>query len=294
MEQFLNQLVNGLQIGTIYALIALGYTMVYGIIKLINFAHGDLIMIGSYVAYLSIVHFGVPFPVAFLLAMLFCALTGVLMDRIAYRPLRHRPRLEALITAMGVSLFIEHGARNLPFIGPSFRRFPNVVDLKSYPLVSNVVVTNVQILNVVVAVVLMVILQYIIKRTKIGMAMRAVSLDLEAAKLMGIDVDRVIAVTFAIGGCLAGAAGVLMGVAYPRLSPYMGIMPGLKAFVAAVFGGIGSIPGAVVGGVLMGVVETFATAAYSQVAEGVFFVVLVAVLLFRPTGLLGEPIAEKV
>lgn len=294
MEQFLNQLINGLQVGTIYALIALGYTMVYGIIRLINFAHGDVIMIGSYVAYLSVVYLGAPFPIAFLLAMLICGLTGVLMDRIAYKPLRDRPRLEALITAMGVSLFIEHGARTLPFIGPSYRRFPDVIPTRSYEVVPNVVVTNIQMLNVLVAVVLMVILQYVIRRTKIGMAMRAVSQDRDAARLMGINVDLVIAVTFAIGGSLAGAAGVLMGVAYPRLSPYMGIMPGLKAFVAAVFGGIGSIPGAMVGGLVMGVVETFATAIRSQIAEGVFFAVLVVVLLFRPAGLLGKPATEKV
>ncbi len=294
MEQLLSQLINGIQVGTIYALIALGYTMVYGIIKLINFAHGDLIMIGSYVAYLSIVYLAVPFPVASLLAMLVCGLGGVLMDRIAYKPLRNQPRLYALVTAMGVSLFLENGARTLPFIGPGFRRFPDVITTQNYAVTPNVVVTNIQVFNIVVAVVLMAILQYVIKRTKIGMAMRAVSQDSDAARLMGINVDFVIAVTFAIGGILAGAAGILMSVAYPRLSPYMGIVPGLKAFVAAVFGGIGNIPGAMVGGLIMGIVETFATAAYSQVAEGIFFVVLIAVLLFRPTGLLGEPTAEKV
>lgn len=293
MDQILSQLINGLQVGTIYALIALGYTMVYGIIKLINFAHGDLIMIGSYVAFLSIVKFGLSFPIAFLLAMLVCGGTGVLMDRIAYKPLRSRPRLYALITAMGVSLFLEHGARNLPFIGPEYRTFPDVFPVHTFELMPNVVVTNIQIFNVVVALVLMAILQYFIKYTRIGMAMRAASQDPDGARLMGINVDQVISITFAIGGLLAGAAGVLMAVAYPRLSPYMGIVPGLKAFVAAVFGGIGSIPGAMVGGLIMGVVETFATAIYSQVAEGVFFVILIAVLLFRPTGLLGEASGEK-
>ncbi len=293
MEQLLSQIINGVQVGTIYALIALGYTMVYGIVKLINFAHGDLIMVGSYVAYLSIVHYQVPFPAAFLLAMLVCGSLGVLMDRIAYKPLRARPRLYALITAMGVSLFLEHGARNLPFIGPSFRRFPDVFPTQNYVLTGSVTVTNIQLFNVAVAVALMALLQYVIKYTRVGMAMRAASQDPDAARLMGINVDRVIATTFAIGGMLAGAAGVLLAVAYPRLSPYMGIVPGLKAFVAAVFGGIGSIPGAMVGGLIMGVVETLATAVYSQVAEGVFFVILIAVLLFRPAGLLGQPTVEK-
>jgi len=294
MEQLLNQIINGVQLGTIYALIALGYTMVYGIIKLINFAHGELIMLGSYVAFLAITAFGIHVIPAFFLSMLFCGLIGILMDRIAYKPLRNRPRLEALITAMGVSLILQNIARLLPFIGPDYRRFPDVISMQNYHLTENVVVTNIQIINVLVALVLMIGLQFIIKKTKVGVAMRATAMDRDAARLMGIDVDRVIAVTFLIGGMLAGAAGVLIAIAYPRLSPYMGIMPGLKAFVAAVFGGIGSIPGAMVGGLIMGVVETLATASYSQLAEGVFFVLLIGVLLVKPFGLLGLPIKEKV
>ncbi|MBF0528776.1 MAG: branched-chain amino acid ABC transporter permease [Deltaproteobacteria bacterium] len=295
MDQFLNQLINGLQMGTIYALIALGYTMVYGIIGLINFAHGDLIMVGSYVAFFLVFSFNIPsFSLALLLAMLVCSVFGVLMFRIAYRPLLHRPRLEALITAMGVSLLLENGARTLPFIGPNYRRFPDIIPLEKYYLLPDVMINNIQIINIVVALVLMVILQYIIKYTMVGMAMRATALDRDAARMMGINIDFVIGVTFAIGGALAGAAGVLVAVSYPLINPYMGILPGLKAFVAAVFGGIGSIPGAVVGGLIMGVLETFATAAYSQMAEGFFFLVLIAVLLFRPAGLVGKKLLEKV
>lgn len=294
MEHFINQIINGIQIGSIYALIALGYTMVYGIIKLINFAHGDLIMIGSYVAFISITHFQLGIIPAFLLAMIFCGLFGVLMDQFAYKPLRNRPRLEALITAMGVSLLIENVARLLPFIGPNYRIFPDVIPLQKFPITEKIVITNLQIINILVAILLMAILQFIIKRTKIGIAMRATSLDHDAARLMGINVNQVISVTFLLGGTLAGAAGVLMAISYPRLSPYMGITPGLKAFIAAVFGGIGNVPGAVLGGFLMGIIETLSTAAYSQLGEGVFFVILIIVLLIKPFGLLGTPLKEKV
>ncbi len=287
------QLVNGLQLGAIYALMALGYTMVYGILKLINFAHGDLLMIGAYSAYFLVVA-GLHISIAFLAAMVICGASAILIDKLAYKPLRSQPRLKALITAMGVSLLIENGSRMIPFIGPNFRRFPDVVTLKSFHITENIVLTNIQLFNLGLAVFLMIALSLVIKKTKIGIAMRAVSLDQKAARLMGINVENVIAATFAIGGALAGTAGVMTAITYPRLSPYMGIMPGLKAFVAAVFGGIGSIPGAMVGGMLMGIVETAATAFHSQIAEGVFFLVLLLVLLVRPFGLLGKSTKEKV
>jgi branched-chain amino acid transport system permease protein len=294
MEMLLSQLINGLQIGTIYALIALGYTMVYGIIKLINFAHGDIIMIGAYVAFISVTTYKLPILAAFFLAMVFCGILNILIERIAYRPLRQHPRLEALITAIGVSLLLENGARFLPFMGPDYRLFPNVIPLKMSQITKNVAINNIQIINISVAILLMVILYVIIKYTKTGRAMRATAMDPGAASLMGININSVISLAFFIGGSYAGAAGVLMAITYPQLNPYMGIMPGLKAFVAAVFGGIGSVPGAMLGGLLMGVIETYATQVNSQSAQGVFFVIMIIVLLFRPTGLLGEPIQEKV
>ena len=293
MELVIMQLVNGLQLGAIYALMALGYTMVYGILKLINFAHGDLLMIGAYSAYFLVLA-EIPIGIAFVAAMAICGASAMLIDKLAYKPLRSQPRLKALITAMGVSLLIENGSRMIPFIGPNFRRFPDVVELKYFHVTGNIVLTNIQLMNLGLAIFLMVVLTLVIRRTKIGIAMRAVSLDQKAARLMGINVENVIAVTFAMGGALAGTAGVMTAITYPRLSPYMGIMPGLKAFVAAVFGGIGSVPGAMIGGILMGVVETAATAWHSQIAEGVFFVLLLVVLLFRPFGLMGKSSREKV
>lgn len=293
MELVIIQLINGIQLGAIYALMALGYTMVYGILKLINFAHGDLLMIAAYVAYF-LVNLHVPLPVAFVASMAVGALGAIIMDKVAYKPLRSQPRLKALITAMGVSLLLENGCRALPFIGPSFRRFPDVINVKNFSLTENIIITNIQIINLVMAISLMLMLWFIIRKTKLGIAMRAVSLDPKGAKLMGVNVERVISATFALGGALAGAAGVLTAITYPRLSPYMGIMPGLKAFIAAVFGGIGSIPGAMVGGMLMGIIETAATAVNSQMAEGFFFLLLLVVLLIRPFGLFGKSTREKV
>jgi branched-chain amino acid transport system permease protein len=293
MELFAQQIINGLQLGAIYALMALGYTMVYGILKLINFAHGDLLMIGAYTAYF-LLRVELPLAAALGGAMLLCAAGAVVIDKVAYKPLRKQVRLKALITAMGVSLLLENGCRALPFIGPAFRPFPQAMkvwEVFSFGIVS---VTNVQCLSFAFTFILMFLLWTIIQKTKLGTAMRAVALDPTCAKLMGIDVEFVIAATFAIGGALAGAAGVMFAVTYPRISPYMGIMPGLKAFIAAVFGGIGSIPGAMAGGLLMGLVETLATAMHSHISEGVFFVVLIAVLLVRPFGLLGRMRKEKV
>jgi len=293
MELLAHQILNGLQLGTIYALMALGYTMVYGILKLINFAHGDLLMIGAYAAYFLVLA-KMPLATVLPLAMTICALSAVAIDRIAYRPLRNKPRLKALITAMGVSMLLENGCRALPFIGPSYRSFPETISVKQILTIKGITITNVQCLNFGMAVALMFLLWWVTRKTKMGIAMRTVSLDPMAAQLMGINVEKVIAGTFAIGGALAGAAGVMFAINYPVINPYMGIMPGLKAFIAAVFGGIGSIPGAMVGGITMGLIETGATAINSHIAEGVFFVVMLVVLLFRPFGLLGKAAKDKV
>ncbi|MFO7676359.1 MAG: branched-chain amino acid ABC transporter permease [bacterium] len=294
MAYFLQQLINGLQLGFVYALIALGYTMVYGIVRLINFAHGDVFMVGAYLGFYALANWHLPFPVAILVAMAGSAALGVSIERVAYKPLRNAPRISALITAMGVSLFIENFA-NLNFVfGPTPRAFPRPFALRTYSL-GGVSLTNVQLLVFGVAILLMVALTLLVNRTPIGRAMRAVSTDKDTARLMGINVDTVISVTFGIGSALAGAGGVLFGIAYPQIQPMMGIMPGLKAFVAAVLGGIGVIPGAMLGAVIMGVVETF-TSAYvsSTLRDAVAFAILIVVLLVRPSGLLGKGGSEKV
>lgn len=302
MEKIFNlqQLINGLQLGSIYALIALGYTMVYGIVRLINFAHGDFFMIGAYASYFTIVlatakGYHLPVVLVFLISMGAGAGAAVLANRIAYKPLRYKPRLSALITAIGVSMFIEYIFSALPFIGPSYRSFPNEQFIKSKIFeFGTTTISNYAIIDILVSAGLMAFLTYLVKYTRIGMAMRAVSQDKDAAKLMGIDIEKIIMITFIVGGGFAGAAGVLTGVSYPRIFPYMGILPGLKAFIAAVLGGIGNIPGAMLGSYIMGISETFATSYNSLLGEGIAFAILILVLLFRPQGLLGETIAEKV
>lgn len=296
MGQFLEQVVNGLQLGFVYALIAVGYTMVYGIIKLINFAHGDVFMVGAFMAYFGYAVWGLPLWVTILLAMATCAILGMLIERLAYRPLREKgaPRIAALITAIGVSLFIENFA-SLKFVfGPNFRRVPSMIPENQWTFFG-LTINSVQVLVIAVVLVLVVALQLIVYRTKIGKAMRAVALDMDAARLMGINVDRVITYTFALGSALAAAAGVLFAMAYPQIFPYMGIMPGLKAFTAAVLGGIGSLPGAFLGAIIMGQAEVL-TAAYVTTAfrDAVAFSILILVLLFRPSGLLGRTGPEKV
>ncbi|MEW8978161.1 MAG: branched-chain amino acid ABC transporter permease [Symbiobacterium sp.] len=295
MGQLLEQVVNGLQLGFVYALIAVGYTMVYGIIKLINFAHGDVIMVGAFVTFFGLVR-GIPWPVAILAAMVACAVLGVIIERLAYRPLREKgaPRIAALITAIGVSLFLENFASLHIAFGPDHRQFPEVIPHIQWKL-AGVTVTSIQVLIIVSTLLLVAILQLVVYRTKIGKAMRAVSLDMDAARLMGINVNQVIAFTFAVGSALAAAAGALLAAAYPQIWPYMGIMPGLKAFTAAVLGGIGSIPGALLGAVLMGQAEVL-TAAYltTDFKDAVAFALLILVLLVRPAGLLGKAGPEKV
>lgn len=303
MDTFLKQLVNGLSLGSIYALIALGYTMVYGIVKLINFAHGDVMMIGAYLGFYVLRVMG-PSPLglccAFLTAMIGCGLLSLVIERFAYRPLRSAPRLNSLITAIAVELLLQNGMRVLPFAGPNPRFYPDMPSrvfsfaTKAYPngLFS---ISLVQLIIIATSAVLMVVLTIIINYTKTGKAMRAVSHDLGASSLMGINTNRTIAITFVIGSVLAGAAGVLYAMYYPKIEPTMGYIPGLKAFVAAVLGGIGSVPGAVVGGVMLGVIETM-TKAYgpTQYADAITYCVLIVILLVKPSGLLGKKTSVKV
>jgi branched-chain amino acid transport system permease protein len=293
---FAQQLVNGISLGSIYALIALGYTMVYGIVLLINFAHGDILMVGAYAAYFVMGTFGMSPPVlilSFVFSMAVCAALGVTIERFAYRPLRNAPRLNSLITAIAVSLILQNGMRVLPFVGPNPRQFPQPA-IKSFTL-GIFSVSSVQIIVIVVSAALMIALNYIVNSTKQGKAMRSVSFDMSAASLMGISVDKTISFTFAIGSVLAAAGGILYSFAYPQIMPTMGTMPGLKAFVAAVFGGIGSIPGAMLGGIVLGITETL-TKGYitSQYADAVSFAILIIILLVRPTGIMGAKIRIKV
>jgi len=288
----MQQAVNALQLGSAYALIALGYTMVYGVLRFINFAHADIFMVGAYIGYFAFLKLKAPFPVCLLLAMLGCGLLAVTIERIAYRPLRTAPRLSVLITAIGVSLVLEHGTRAT--IGPEFRAYPAILPRTTFQ-VGGVYFTVALFGVLITSLILMAILNYIVSRTLIGKAMRAVSWDKEVAQLMGININRIITYTFAIGAAGAGAAGLMWGLVYPMIDPYMGLMPGIKAFVSAVVGGIGSVPGAVVGGFILGTVET-ATAAFlpSMYRDALAFGVLALVLVFRPTGMFGVGTVEKV
>ncbi|MBO5730330.1 MAG: branched-chain amino acid ABC transporter permease [Treponema sp.] len=293
---FLQQLINGLSLGSVYALIALGYTMVYGIVKLINFAHGDVLMLGAYSGYFVLRQFGatpVGMFLAFIFAMVVCAVISILIERLAYRPLRSAPRLNSLITAIAVSLILQNGVRVLPFIGPNPRQYPTMETINiNLGVVS---ISNIQLIVIALSAILMLILNYIINYTKTGKAMRAVSYDMQAASLMGISVNKTIAFTFALGAVLAAAGGVLYATAYPQIEPTMGTMPGLKAFVAAVLGGIGSVPGAMLGGYILGVAETMTKGFIdSQYADAISFSILIIILLVKPTGILGEKIRVKV
>lgn len=290
--QFVQQLINGISLGSIYALIALGYTMVYGIIKLINFAHGDIYMIGAYAGFFAATVLKLPFFAALLFAMIVAAAVGILIERLAYKPLRQAPRIAVLITAIGVSLFLEYFM--VLTATPQTRTFPAILVGDVYRL-GSLVVNSQQILILAVALLLMLALTYIVNKTKAGKAMRAVSFDTDAARLMGIDVDKVISYTFALGSSLAAAAGVLVGVYYNSIDPLMGIMPGLKAFVAAVLGGIGIIPGAVLGGLIMGIVESMVSGFVSStLRDAAAFAILILILLFKPAGILGKHTREKV
>ena len=325
---FIQQVVNGLQLGFVYALIALGYTMVYGIVRLINFAHGDVFMVGAFMSYYAIARIqlhtwplkifpnmppflgiGIGSITVIILAMLVCAIMAIIIERVAYKPLRNAPRISALITAIGVSFFLEYfGALDFVFT-PNFITYKRPFDVTTWVLNGNginqlmlgetvpdnsVIFSNIFLIIVVVSILLLVLLQYIVARTRIGKAMRAVAYDKQTARLMGINVNSIISITFAIGAALAGAAGMLYAIAFPQVFFWMGIIPGLKAFVAAVLGGIGSIPGALVGALIMGQAEVLSAAYISTpMRDAIAFSILIVVLLVRPTGIFGEAQREK-
>ncbi|MBZ1513760.1 branched-chain amino acid ABC transporter permease [Leuconostoc mesenteroides] len=292
MTTFIQQLINGLMLGSVYALLALGYTMVYGIIKLINFAHGDIYMLGAYFGYFFIKVLHLNFFIALILAMAVSAIIGVVIEYIAYRPLRHSPRIAVLISALGISFLLENGMTYL--YGSDQRSFPQVIKTVQYHFYG-IQVSNIQLIIAVTSIVLMLLLTYIVKNTKMGRAMRAVSADPDAASLMGININHTISFTFAIGSALAAAGGVLIGLYYNSIDPLMGMTPGLKAFVAAVLGGIGIIPGAAVGGWLIGILETMVQAtAFSDYKDAIVYAMLIVILLIKPTGILGKNKREKV
>lgn len=292
MTQFFQQTVNGLSLGSIYALIALGYTMVYGIIKLINFAHGDIMMVGAYLGWVATTTLKLPFLPALIFSMAGTALLGIIIERIAYKPLRNASRIAALITAIGVSFFLEYGM--MLRVTARVRTYPPVFPDVVYHF-AGVNFKYGDIVMLGTSVILMILLQLIIQYTKTGKAMRAVSFDTQAAALMGVNVNNTVSATFAIGSALAAAAGVLMGVYFNTINPLMGIIPGMKAFVAAVLGGIGIIPGAMVGGLMLGLTETYVSAlGASTWRDAVAFVVLIIVLIVKPSGLFGKNVREKV
>lgn len=299
---FVQQFINGLSLGAFYALIALGYTMVYGVLRFINFAHGDVFMLGAFGGYyLSpriLPHFQVawaPVGVAavLLLTMSICAVIGIIIERFAYRPLRKMPKLTVLITAIGVSLFLEYGGQFV--FGADPKSYPELIPDRALEHTGPLTITTTQLVAFVVTILLLVVLTFIVKRTRLGMAMRAVSNNPTAAALMGVNIDTVVSFTFGLGSALAGAAGILYAVSYPSIDPLMGLLPGVKAFVAAVLGGIGNIPGAAVGGIILGVIESFVGGStWSTYRDAVAFALLIVILLFRPAGIFGRMQAEKV
>lgn len=294
MTLFLSYLINGISLGSVYAIIALGYTMVYGIAKMLNFAHGDVIMIGAYASFCAMQYMGLPAILSVVLAMAVCTVLGIVIEGLAYKPLRQAPSLAVLITAIGVSYFLQNLA--LLIWGSTPKSFSSVVSIGSITLLEGqLVISGETIVTVLANILIMIALTQFTSRTKFGKAMRAVSEDKGAAELMGINVNATISMTFAIGSALAAIAGVLLCSAYPTLQPTTGSMPGIKAFTAAVFGGIGSIPGAMIGGVLLGVIEILGKAYVStELGDALVFAVLILVLLVKPTGLLGKPMREKV
>ena len=291
---FLSYLINGISLGSVYAIIALGYTMVYGIARMLNFAHGDIIMVGGFTVFTIVTTMGGSPVVGILASVVVCTVLGVTIERVAYRPLRDASPLAVLITAIGVSYLLQNVA--LLIFGSNARQFTSVITVPALKLAGGKLsISSVTIVTILICIVIMAALMTFINKTKMGHAMLAVSEDRGAATLMGINVNRTISVTFAIGSALAAVAGVLLCSAYPSLSPYTGSMPGIKAFVAAVFGGIGSIPGAFIGGILLGIIENLAKAYISsQLSDAIVFSVLIIVLLVRPTGILGKKMTEKV
>lgn len=291
---FLSYLINGISLGSVYAIIALGYTMVYGIAKMLNFAHGDVIMVGCYITFVAMSGLGWNPVVAVIVSIVVCTALGIIIEKIAYKPLRKAAPLAVLITAIGVSYFLQNGA--LLIFGADTKSFSNVVTLPALKLAGGqLTISSTTIVTVLACIIIMIALSLFIKKTKSGQAMLAVSEDKDAAQLMGVNVNATISLTFAIGSGLAAIAGVLFCSAYPTLTPYTGSMPGIKAFTAAVFGGIGSIPGALIGGILLGIIEILGRAYISsQLSDAIVFAVLIVVLLVRPTGILGKKVHEKV
>lgn len=295
MVSFITNLINGLSLGSVYALIAIGYTMVYGIAKMLNFAHGDIIMVGAYIAFTIITTLKMSVGLGIVAAIAGCLALGIFVEKIAYKPLRKAGSpLAVLITAIGVSYFLQNAA--LLIFGADPKMFSSVVPVSFRTLqIGEFTIPGTTIISIVISVVLVLVLQFFINKTKPGQAMLAVAQDKEAAALMGISVNGIISLTFAIGSALAGVAGVLLCSAYPSLSPYTGAMPGIKAFVAAVLGGIGSVPGAMIGGLLLGIIENLSkTYISSQLSDAIVFSVLIIVLLVKPTGLMGKVVQEKV
>ncbi len=291
--EFLSNVINGISLGSIYAIIALGYTMVYGIAKMLNFAHGDVIMVGAYVCFFMTSRYDMPAIVGILVSMFVCTVLGIVIERLAYKPLRQATSLAVLITAIGMSYFLQNAAQLLWTSNPKV--FKSVVGDGGIQLAEGLYVSHVTLVTIVVCVIIMIALTVFTGKSKMGKAMRACSEDKGAAQLMGINVNTTISITFAIGSALAAIAGVLLCSAYPNLVPTTGSMPGIKAFTAAVFGGIGSIPGALIGGILLGIIEIFAKAYIStEISDAIVFAVLIVVLLVKPTGLLGKKISEKV
>jgi branched-chain amino acid transport system permease protein len=291
MTYVLQQLLNALQVGSIYALIALGYTMVYGILTMINFAHGDLFMVGAFLCFLAALYLKLPFVPVLIISMIGVALLGVVIERFAYKPLRQAPRVSAIITALGVGLFLENFTLAL---SPYPKQVPQILDNTNW-IFFDVSISSLQIFVIILSLLLMWLLDLIVKRTMVGMAMRAISWDKTVVPLMGVPVNLIISLTFAIGTSLGGAAGVMYGLAYPVIDPYMGIMVGWKAFIAAVVGGIGNIRGAMIGGYILGAVEIMVVAFLpSTYRDFIAFVLLLVLLIFRPYGILGKPQPQKV
>lgn len=291
---FLSYLISGIGLGSVYAIIALGYSMVYGIAKMLNFAHGDVIMVGAYVAFFALNRFNMPAILAVFMSVVVCTLLGVIIEKLAYKPLRNASSLAVLITAIGVSYFLQNFAQLIWTSSPKF--FTSIVGNESFSLFDGKLnISYINVLTIVLCIVIMIVLTLFINNTKTGRAMRACSEDKDAARLMGINVNRTISITFAIGSGLAAIASVLLCSTYPSVSPTLGSMPGIKAFTAAVFGGIGSIPGAFVGGLLLGIIENLSKAYIStQLSDAIVFAVLIIVLLIKPAGILGKKVNEKV
>lgn len=293
MNSFISYLISGISLGSIYALIALGYTMVYGIAKMLNFAHGDVIMVGGYAIFLAISSLSCPVWLSLIIGITVCTVLGVVIERVAYKPLRSSSSLAVLITAIGVSYLLQNLALNI--IGAEAKNFTSIVSLKTIVINENLKISGETVVTIIVTVAIMIALTLFVNKTKAGMAMQAVSEDKGAAQLMGINVNATISLVFAIGSALAAVAGALLCSTYTQVSPYTGSMPGIKAFIAAVFGGIGSIPGAMIGGILLGVIENMSKAYIStQLADAIVFASLIIVLIFKPTGILGKKINEKV